>query len=188
MLRWLGAEWLDREGNGSRKLLNHANEVSETLEFLPQREERADIGKDDVVEARKWLPNTPYIINTRARRCACIFIRLAAIKASNCIIVSLDSRRRFILADLSAKIPSAVGFMACRKTIDNKIKRAHACGYAKKERSYLTGSFSKCILAIRWKKELVSRLPNTRRFRPWFWGKGESLFIPSPLAFLSWTI
>ena len=61
MLRWLGAEWLDREGNGSRKLLNHANEVSETLEFLPQREERADIGKDDVVEARKWIPNTPYI-------------------------------------------------------------------------------------------------------------------------------
>ena len=70
----------------------------------PQREERADIGKDDVVEARKWIPNTPYIINTRARRCACIYIRLAAIKASNCIIVSLDSRRRFILVDLSAKI------------------------------------------------------------------------------------
>ena len=89
---------------GSRKLLNHANEGSETLEFLPQREERADIGKDDVVEARKWIPDTPYIINTRARRCACIFIRLAAIKASNCIIVSLDSRRRFILVDLSAKI------------------------------------------------------------------------------------
>ena len=70
----------------------------------PPREERADIGKDDVVEARKWIPNTPYIINTRARRCACIFIRLAAIKASNCIIVSLDSRRRFILVDLSAKV------------------------------------------------------------------------------------
>ena len=70
----------------------------------PPREERADIGKDDVVEARKWIPNTPYIINTRARRCACIYIRLAAIKASNCIIVSLDSRRRFILVDLSAKI------------------------------------------------------------------------------------
>ena len=85
-------------------MLNHANEGSETLEFLPQREERADIGKDDVVEARKWISNTPYIINTRARRCACIFIRLAAIKASNCIIVSLDSRRRFILVDLSAKI------------------------------------------------------------------------------------
>ena len=68
----------------------------------PQREERADNGKDDVVEARKWIPNTPYIINTRARRCACIFIRLAAIKASNCIIVSLDSRRRFILADKDA--------------------------------------------------------------------------------------
>ena len=74
------------------------------LLHLPQREERADIGKDDVVEARKWIPNTPYIINTRARRCACIFIRLAAIKASNCIIVSLDSRRRFILVDLSAKV------------------------------------------------------------------------------------
>ena len=70
----------------------------------PQREERADIGKDDVVEARKWISNTPYIINTRARRCACIYIRLAAIKASNCIIVSLDSRRRFILVDLSAKV------------------------------------------------------------------------------------
>ena len=66
MLRWLGAEWLDREGNGSRKLLNHANEVSETLEFLPpKREERADIGKDDLVEARKWIPNTPYNKYTR---------------------------------------------------------------------------------------------------------------------------
>ena len=62
------------------------------------------MGKDDAVEARKWIPNTPYIINTRAPTCACIFIRLAAIKASNCIIVSLDSRRRFILVDLSAKI------------------------------------------------------------------------------------
>ena len=31
-----------------------------------------------------------------------------------------------------AKSPSAVGFMACRKTIDNKIKRAHIRGYAKK--------------------------------------------------------
>ena len=88
---------------GSRKLLNHANEGSNPWNFSPT-EERADIGKDDVVEARKWIPNTPYIINTRARRCACIFIRLAAIKASNCIIVFLDSRRRFILVDLSAKI------------------------------------------------------------------------------------
>ena len=31
----------------------------------PPREERADIGKDDVVEARKWIPNTPYIKYTR---------------------------------------------------------------------------------------------------------------------------
>ena len=79
---------------GSRKLLNHANEVSETLEFLPQREERADIGKDDVVEARKWIPDTPYIINTRARRCACILYYLATVKASYRVSVSLNSRRR----------------------------------------------------------------------------------------------
>ena len=74
----------------------------------PPREERADIGKDDVVEARKWIPNTPYIINTRARRCACIFIRLVTIKASNCIIVSLDSRRRFILAVYPPKLSNII--------------------------------------------------------------------------------
>ena len=111
-----------RKRDGRRWLLNHANGVSghgnspptrkRTKEFLPQREERADIGKDDVVEARKWIPNTPYIINTRARRCACIFIRLAAIKASNCIIVSLDSRRRFILA----VYPPKFGRRLCEKT------------------------------------------------------------------------
>ena len=38
------------------------------------------------------------------------------------------------IGGLIVKIPSAVGFMACRKTIDNKIKRAHVRGYAKKEK------------------------------------------------------
>ena len=89
-------------------LIKNARGTSGLRNFSPQRvsgpRNVPQTMKDDVVEARKWIPNTPYIINTRARRCACIFIRLAAIKASNCIIVSLDSRRRFILVDLSAKI------------------------------------------------------------------------------------
>ena len=104
MLRWLGAEWFDREGNGSRKLLNHANEVSETLGFLPHARNERTLERMMSSKPENGFQIHHTYKNTRARRCACIFIRLAAIKASNCIIVSLDSLRRFILVDLSAKI------------------------------------------------------------------------------------
>jgi hypothetical protein len=48
---------INKEICGRRYMLNHANGLS-GLRISPQREERADIGKDDVVEARKGFAET----------------------------------------------------------------------------------------------------------------------------------
>ena len=62
-----------------------------------------------------------------------LFLYTRVVKQSNSVSLENPTTEGGLsLADLSAKIPSAVGFMACRKTIDNKIKRAHVRGYAKK--------------------------------------------------------
>ena len=58
--------------------------------------------------------------NTRARRCACIFIRLAAIKASYCIIVSLDSRRRLFWRIYPPKLSN----MIMSSSTPNECKRS----------------------------------------------------------------